>query len=94
MDHARDAQTVCGPDNGSPDKAALGENGCRVKFFQHAFCLADPLQNPARVRQVFQAEVAAEFSGRDSGIGDAGLFRKRFLDPVIGTDIVNLVAAF
>ena len=75
-------------------KSAFGKDHIRFIFFQKLPGFPISFYYPERIGEIFQIEIAAKFTRGNPVIGDLGVFDKLFLDPLIGTDIADLVPKF
>ena len=91
MDDRRHAAALSCQHDRDRDETAFGEYYIRIEEFDEFLCFAESFYHTERIGKVLQTEITAQFSGRDTMVGNPELFDQFLLDSVIGTDVVNIV---
>ena len=94
MDNAGDPEAGGSPHNGDAYEAALGEDHVRPVAFQEPAGFREALDDPEGVCEVFEIKIAPQLPCRHSNVGNAAVEHQFLLDPVLRTDIGDLIARF
>ena len=92
MDNAWNSESVGCPDDRNRHESSFGEYDIRLDIFHDFFCFGISFQHTNRIRKIFDVKISAEFSSRYPIVWDFKIRNQFFLNPVIGADIVNIVA--